>query len=95
MANGEMWDKLFERIDSLKAELKPSETDARDALALGLYDISLSFLLFVMDHPSEARRLKDAIVSGLKQVPLSPKRREVITDMLTDICDLVEEVKQS
>lgn len=93
MANEEMWDKLFERVDYLKAKLEPTETDARDSFILALYGVSLSFVLEIIDHPSEARRLKDGIVRSLQQTGLSRKRIEVVTDVLTDFCDLIEKTK--
>jgi hypothetical protein len=34
MANEEMWDKLFKRVGSVKAELKPTKADVKDALVL-------------------------------------------------------------
>jgi hypothetical protein len=90
MANEEMWNRLFERVDSFKAALKPTETDARDAFILAFYGFSFSFVLEAVDHPSGARKLKDGIVAALQQTALSHERLKAITEVLTEFCDIVE-----
>jgi len=90
MSNEEMWDKLFERIDSLKAELKPSETDISDALALASHGFLLSFVSHIVDHPIGARKFKDDTIEGLKKSGLSPNRTEIASKLLTALCDVVE-----
>lgn len=93
MDNEEMWDKLFERVDSFKAKLEPTETDARDAVVLALYGLSFCFLTVAINHPSQARILKDGLVRSLQQVGLSRKRTEVVAEVLTSLCDVVEKTK--
>jgi len=90
MANGEMWEKLFERVDSFKTKLEPTETDAKDAFVLAFYGFALWFLSEAMDHPRGARILKDDIVRQLQKTALSRERLEALTRLLTTFCDLVE-----
>jgi hypothetical protein len=90
MANEEMWDKLFKRVDFLKATLKPTETDARDALIFAVHAYRLVFVLAIRDHPSQARRLKDVFIRDLQQSGLSRKRIEAISNDLIGLCDMAE-----
>jgi hypothetical protein len=90
MDNEEMWNKLFERVDSFKTKLEPTETDAKDAFVLAFYGFSLWFWTEAMDHPREARISKDGIVRKLQRAGLSRERLEDITELLITFCDLVE-----
>jgi len=93
MSNGEMWNKLFKRVASFRADLRPAKTDAIDALALAVYVLRLTFMLAVRDHPDEARVLKDVIIRELQQSVLSRERIEVISDELAKLCEFVEDTE--
>jgi len=95
MADEEMWDKLFKRVDSLKSELKPSKTDARDAFILAYYELPFIFALTIMFRRSEARKMKDAFVEELQQRGLSRRRLQTISKVLTEACELVEKTKET
>jgi hypothetical protein len=91
MANEDMWDRLFEGVNSLKTRLEPTETDARDAFVLAVYGFCSSLLIEMIDHPNNARRLKDGIIKQLRRTNLSQKRIELMSSVLTEFCDRVEQ----
>lgn len=93
MSNGEMWDKLFKRVDSFRAELKPTQTDTTDALILAYYALLLSFQHASVDYPSETRRLKDDVITALRKEDLSNRKLELIAEELKNICDSLEQGK--
>lgn len=95
MANEEMWDKLFKRVDSFKAVLKPTKADARDAFILAYYELPYIFALTIRFRNSEARKIKDDFVEELRQRGLSRKRLQTISKVLTEACELVEKTKET
>ena len=93
MANEEMWDKLLKRVESLKTELKPTETNVRDAIILASHGLSVSFLSVALNRRRKARALKDVLIKSLQESGLSRKRIDEISNELTEYCDLIEKTK--
>lgn len=92
-AKGDMWDRLFKRIDSFTTRLEPTETDARDAVNVASYALELAFVGGIIEHPSDARKVKDVIVEQLRQYGVSPKRIEAISKDLVELCEIVEKTE--
>ena len=86
MSNEEMWDKLFERVDSFKT----TEADAKDALTLGFFALTTSFMFQAFKDPIGARKLKDSIVKNMQRSPLSRQRVDIIADTITTYCDYLD-----
>lgn len=101
MSNEEMWDKLFERIDSLfkmtdafEAVLEPAGRTvdaAYDALLLAQVNLVITFSLQAARNPSGVRGWKDKTMKWFREFGMTHARAEAIDRMLTNICDSAEE----
>jgi hypothetical protein len=93
MANEDMWDKLLKRVDSIRIEFEPTQARAESALKLAIYVLMFSFLHEALDHPTGARKLKDAIVRSLREAGLSNILTETLREFVVDVCDKAEELQ--
>ena len=79
------WD-IFARIEKLE-NIVP---ETKDNLILAVSAYAMSFLSLTLRTPSRARKFEDDMAKQLGQVGLSDRLLEVITDLMTNICNDVE-----
>jgi len=87
MSKGEMWDRLAEKVDSVKAS---SETVSRDALILAEITLFLAYTHDALEYPHSARTIKDAILRSTRKLGLSGNLAKEIGDVLTVACESAE-----
>ncbi len=82
------WD-IFDRLEKVE-KLRPA---LADAAKLGTAGFLLSFIYMAGKYPSKARKLKDMVITWLKQAELSTKALDLIEKRLIIICEEVEKQK--
>jgi len=90
MSDGDMWDRLFEKVDGVQSRLEPTEARARDALILATFALSLAFGQEIARSPVSARATKDTLVGGFNKFGLNKHMTEGIGSILTEMCDWAE-----